>query len=100
MLERGSLMAVTLPPSSPVAHLPLGLGGVRQLSIAALSAPCGPPHPAPVLACGRGVAGRRLAMRDGPQALDKGGTRGGAREAPRTPGWPAASVGARGQPRP
>jgi hypothetical protein len=38
-----------------------------------------PPHPAPVLACGRGVEALVLALRDGPQALEKVGARLAAR---------------------
>jgi hypothetical protein len=34
-----------------------------------------PPHPAPVLSCGRGVEALRLAILDGHQALDKVGRR-------------------------
>ena len=66
-------MARTLQPSSPVAHVPVVLGGVRTRNGAARRATCGPPHPAHVLACGRGVAARLLALRDGPQALEKVG---------------------------
>ena len=72
-------MAMTMQQSSPVAHVPVGLGGVRTRTGAARIATCGPPHPAHVLACGRGVEARLLARRDGPQALEKVGTRREAR---------------------
>ena len=68
-------MAMTMQQISPVAHVPVGLGGVRTRTGAARIATCGPPHPAHVLACGRGVEARLLARRDGHQALEKGGTR-------------------------
>ena len=64
-------MAVTMQHIRPVAHLPLVLGGVHKLTIAALIEPFCPPHPAPVLAYGRGVAALLLAMFEGHQALSK-----------------------------
>ena len=48
---------------------------VRRLEVATRSAQRIPPHPAPGLACGRGVAAGGLAMLDGPHALDKGDKR-------------------------
>src|SRR5215475_9606163 len=68
-------MAGTMQHISPVAHWPLGLGGVRQRNIAALIATFCPPHPAPVVACGRGVEALRLAMLAGQHALSKVGAR-------------------------
>jgi hypothetical protein len=68
-------MAVAMQQISPVAHLPLGLGVVRQLNVAALIDTFCPPHPAHVLSCGRGVEALLLAMLDGHHALYKGGAR-------------------------
>ena len=58
-----------------MAHVPLVLGVVRQLTVAALIATCCPPHPAPVLAWGRGVEALLLAILDGQHALYKVGPR-------------------------
>ena len=49
-------MAVVIYQLRPVAHLPLVLGVVRKLNVAALINTFYPPYPAPVLSCGRGVA--------------------------------------------
>src|SRR5215471_4961351 len=68
-------MAVTMQHIRPVAHLPLVLGGVRKLNIAALVATFCPPHPAHVLSYGRGVEALLLAMLDGHHALSKVGAR-------------------------
>lgn len=68
-------MAIAIQQRSPVAHLPLGLGVVRQLNVAALLDTFCPPPPAHVLSCGRGVEALLLAILAGPQALDKGGAR-------------------------
>ena len=68
-------MAVAMQQSRPGAHVPVGLGVVRQLNVAALLDTFGPPHPAPLLACGRGVEALRLAMLDGQHALSKVGAR-------------------------
>jgi transposase len=68
-------MAVTIQHIRPVAHLPLVLGGVRKLNIAALIDPFCPPHPAHVLSCGRGVEALRLAILDGHHALYQVGAR-------------------------
>src|SRR5215471_8041140 len=68
-------MAVTIQQLSPVAHLPLVLGVLRQLQVAALVDTFCPPHPAHVLSCGRGVEALLLAMLDGHHALSKVGTR-------------------------
>jgi hypothetical protein len=68
-------MAVAMQQISPVAHLPLVLGVVRKLNVAALIETFCPPHPAPVLAGGRGVEALLLAIRDGHHALSKVGAR-------------------------
>jgi transposase len=68
-------MAMTIQQISPVAHLPLVLGVVRKLNVAALIDTCCPPHPAHVLSCGRGVEALLLAILDGHHALSKVGTR-------------------------
>jgi transposase len=64
---------------SPVAHLPLVLGVVRKLNVAALIDTFCPPHPAHVLSCGRGVEALLLAILDGHHALYKVGARLAAR---------------------
>ena len=58
-------MAVAIHQISPVAHLPLVLGVVRKLNVAALIDTFCPPHPAHVLSCGRGVEALLLAILDG-----------------------------------
>ena len=68
-------MAVPMHPISPVAHVPVALGVVRTLHIAARLETFCPPHPAPVLAGGRGVAALLLALLDGPQARSQVGAR-------------------------
>jgi transposase len=68
-------MAVTIHQISPVAHLPLVLGVVRKLNVAALIDTFCPPHPAHVLSCGRGVEALLLAILDGHHALYKVGAR-------------------------
>src|SRR6266700_7227086 len=68
-------MAVAMHQISPVAHLPLVLGVVRKLQVAALIDTCCPPHPAHVLSGGRGVEALLLAILDGHHALYKVGTR-------------------------
>ena len=68
-------MAVTIQHLRPVAHLPLVLGVVRKLNIAALIDTFCPPHPAHVLSCGRGVEALLLAILDGHHALYKVGAR-------------------------
>jgi transposase len=68
-------MAVAIQQISPVAHLPLVLGVVRKLNVAARIDTCCPPHPAHVLSCGRGVEALLLAILDGHHALYKVGTR-------------------------
>jgi hypothetical protein len=68
-------MVVAIQPISPVAHLPLVLGVIRKLNVAALIDTFCPPHPAHVLSCGRGVEALLLAMLDGHHALSKVGAR-------------------------
>jgi hypothetical protein len=74
-LQTGCLRAIAIQQISPVAHWPLVLGVVRQLTVAALLATFCPPHPAQVLSGGRGVEALLLAMRDGHHALYKVGAR-------------------------
>ena len=62
-------MAMAMQQMRPVAHLPLVLGVVRKLNVAALIETFCPPHPAPILSCGRGVEALLLAILDGPHAL-------------------------------
>ena len=68
-------MAVAIHQISPVAHLPLVLGVVRKLNVAALIDTFCPPHPAHVLSCGRGVEALLLAILDGHHALYNVGAR-------------------------
>jgi transposase len=68
-------MAVAIHQISPVAHLPLVLGVVRKLNVAAHIDTFCPPHPAHVLSCGRGVEALLLAILDGHHALYKVGAR-------------------------
>ena len=68
-------MAMAIQQISPVAHLPLVLGVVRKLNVAALIDTFCPPHPAHVLSCGRGVEALLLAILDGHHALYKVGAR-------------------------
>jgi transposase len=68
-------MAVAIHQISPVAHLPLLLGVIRKLNMAALIDTFCPPHPANVLSCGRGVEALLLAILDGHHALYKVGAR-------------------------
>jgi hypothetical protein len=74
-LQKGGLMAIVIQQISPVAHLPLVLGVVRQLQVAAVIDTFFPPHPANVLSCGRGVEALLLAMLNGHHALYKVGAR-------------------------
>ena len=62
-------MAVARHQISPVAHLPLVLGVVRKLNVAALIDTLCPPHAAHGLSGGRGVEALLLAMLDGHHAL-------------------------------
>jgi transposase len=68
-------MTITIQQISPVAHLPLVLGVVRKLHVAALIDTFCPPHSANVLSCGRGVEALLLAILDGHHALYKVGAR-------------------------
>src|SRR5499427_5688873 len=68
-------MAMVLHQISPTAHLPLVLGGVRKLNVAALIDTVCPPHPANILSCGRGVEALLLAILDGHHALYTVGAR-------------------------
>ena len=68
-------MAITVHRIRPVAHLPLILGVVRKLEIAAIIDGLVPPNPANVLSCGRGVEALLLAILDGHHALYKVGAR-------------------------
>jgi transposase len=68
-------MAITIQQISPGAHLPLVLGVVRTLNVAALIDTFCPPHPAHILSCGRGVEALLLAILDGHHALYKVGAR-------------------------
>src|SRR4030095_4203776 len=68
-------MTVTIQQISPVAHLPLVLGVIRKLQVAALIDTFCPPHPAHILACGRGMEALLLAILDGHHALYKVGAR-------------------------
>jgi len=62
-------MALTIQQISPVAPLPLVLGVVRKLNVAALIDTFCPPHPAHILSRGRGVEALLLAILDGHHAL-------------------------------
>jgi Domain of unknown function (DUF4277) len=68
-------MAIAIQRISPVGHLPLVLGVIRKLQVAALIDTCCPPPPAHVLSCGRGVEALLLAILDGHHALYKVGVR-------------------------
>src|SRR6266571_9338782 len=68
-------MAMAIHQISPVAHLPLVLGVLRKLNVAALIDTFCPSHPAHVLSCGRGVEAFLLAILDGQHALYKVGAR-------------------------
>ena len=68
-------MALAMQQISPMAHLPLVLGVVRKLNVAALIDTFCPPHPVNVLSCGRGVEALLLAILDGHHALYKVGAR-------------------------
>ena len=68
-------MAITVQRIHPVAHLPLVLGVLRRLDVAAVIDSMIPRHPAHVLSCGRGVEALVLAILDGHHALYKVGAR-------------------------
>src|SRR5262245_39683836 len=73
--DRRCLMAMTVQPMHPVAHVPLVLGVVRCLEVATLIDGLIPPPPAHGLSCGRRVEAWGLAMLDGHHALSKVGKR-------------------------
>jgi transposase len=73
--KRREIMAVAVSAMHPVAHLPLILGMLRKLEVAALIDDLIPPHPDHVLSGGRGVEALVLAILDGHPALYKVGTR-------------------------
>ena len=68
-------MGVSVNAIAPVAHLPLILGVLRKLEVAAIIDQCIPPHPDNVLCCGRGGEALVLAILDGHHALYKVGQR-------------------------
>src|SRR5256714_2929376 len=73
--DRRCIMAIAVQQVHPVAHLPLVLGVLQRLEIAALIDRLIPPHPAHVLSCGRGVEALVLTILDGDHALYKVGKR-------------------------
>jgi transposase len=75
MALRRDLMAVLINEIAPVAHLPLGLGILRKMEVAAVIDAILPPVPRKVLSCGRGVEALVLAILDGDPALYKVGRR-------------------------
>jgi transposase len=68
-------MAVTISGITPVAHLPLILGMLRQLDVAARIDDFLPLHPDNVISAGRGGEALVLAILDGDHALYKVGAR-------------------------
>ena len=64
-------MATTVQQIHPVAHLPLVLGVLRRLEVAAVIDRLIALHPAHGLSCGRGVEALVLAILDGHHALYK-----------------------------
>jgi transposase len=68
-------MAVLINEIAPVAHLPLVLGILRKMEVAAVIDAILPPVPRNVLSCGRGVEALVLAILDGDHALYKVGRR-------------------------
>ena len=68
-------MAVSVSGISPVAHVPLILGMLRKLEVAALIDEVIPLHPNNVISCGMGVEALVLAILDGDHALYKVGSR-------------------------
>jgi Domain of unknown function (DUF4277) len=73
--DRRGIMAMAVQPIHAVAPLPLILGVLRRLEVAAVIERLIPPHPAHVLSCGRGVEALVLAILDGEHALYKVGRR-------------------------
>src|SRR5918992_4161217 len=68
-------MAVTIDRVAPVAHLPLVLGVLRKLEVAALVDSLITPHPEQVVSAGRAMEALVLAILDGHHALYKVGRR-------------------------
>ena len=68
-------MAIAVQQIRPIAHVPLILGVLRRLEVAAVVDGRIPPHPAHVLSAGRGVEALVLAILDGDHALYKVGQR-------------------------
>ena len=68
-------MAIAVQQIRPIAHLPLILGVLRRLEVAAVVDTLIPPHPEHVLSTGRGVEALVLALLDGDHALYKIGQR-------------------------
>ena len=68
-------MAIAVQQMHPVAHVPLVLDVLRRLEVATVIDRLLPPHPAHMLACGRGAEALVLAMLDGDHALSKVGRR-------------------------
>src|SRR5919106_1330564 len=73
--DRRCIMAMAVQQIHPVAHLPLVLGVLRRLEVAAVIDRLIPPHPAHGLSGGRGVEALVLAILDGDHALYKVGRR-------------------------
>src|SRR5689334_6035586 len=73
--DRRCIMAIAVQQIDPIAHLPLVLGVLRRLEVAAVIDRLIPPHPAHALATGRGVEALVLAILDGHHALYKVGQR-------------------------
>ena len=84
-------MAIMVHQISPVAHLPLMLGLLRKVGVAAIIDVLLPPNPAHVLSGGRGAEAVMLAILDGHHALDKAASRLEERGHPRSSsrGWSA-----------
>ena len=68
-------MALAVQQMRPLAHVPLILGVLRRLEVAARVAGLLSPHPEPVLSTGRGVDALVRAILDGDHALYKVGQR-------------------------
>jgi hypothetical protein len=68
-------MAIAVSEIHPVAHLPLVLGMLRKLDVAAVIDRLLPPHPDNVLSCGTGGEALVLAILDGHPVLYKVGQR-------------------------
>ena len=75
IIPRRGIIVVTVNRVAPVAHLPLVLGVLRKLDVAALVDSMIPPHPEQVVSAGRVVEALVLAILDGHHALYKVGRR-------------------------